>query len=158
MRDSKGYTLMEIVVVLVIIGVIAGFYFPRFTVPSEKAWAANAQNNLLAIYSAEQNYNNNNNGYCYSTSSASSACATSTGDSHCGDSLPAINCNLSLNIQDDGTYTYACSLSTGVYTCKATRATVSSTNIVVTLNNLAINLSGSGTANPQCNTSNNYCP
>ena len=136
MRDSKGYTLMEIVVVLVIIGVIAGFYFPRFTVPSEKAWAANAQNNLLAIYTAQQNYKNNNGSYATPAT------------------LSAINSALSLSIQDDGTYSYTC--SSGV-TCTATRATVSSTNIVITLAS-PINLSGSGSANPQCNTSNHYCP
>ena len=138
MQGSKGYTLMEIVVVLTIIGVIAGFYFPSFTVPDEKAWAANAKNNLLAIYSAQQNYKNNNGSYA--TLSA----------------LSAIDSTLSLSIQDDGTYLYDCGVTTA-NACTAKRSTTPSTNIVVTLNS-AINLSGSGTANPQCNTSNYYCP
>ena len=136
MRSSKGFTLMEIVVVLMIIGVVAGFYFPSFTVPSEKAWAANAQNNLLAIYAAQQNYKSNNGSYATPAT------------------LSAINSALSLSIQDDGTYSYTC--SSGV-TCTATRSTVSTTNIVLTLASV-INLSGSGTANPKCNSVSYYCP
>jgi Tfp pilus assembly protein PilE len=134
---------MEIIVVLIIIGVVVAFSFPNYTTPIEKARVANARNNLLAIYSAEQNYSNNHGSYCFSTSAP--AC----------DTLADINTQLSLNIQDDGTYTYSCS-STAV-TCTATRTITPSTNIVVTLNS-AINLSGSGTANPLCNTSNNWCP
>ena len=136
MFGRKGFTLMEIVVVLMIIGIIAGFYFPNFTVPNEKAWAANAQNNLLAIYTAEQNYKNNNGSYAAPAS------------------LAAINSTLSLNILDDGTYSYTC--STGV-TCTATRSSIATTNIVLTLASV-INLSGSGTANPKCNSVSYYCP
>ena len=136
MFGRKGFTLMEIVVVLMIIGIIAGFYFPNFTVPTERAWAANAQNNLLAIYAAQQNYKSNNGSYATPAT------------------LSAINSALSLSIQDDGTYSYTC--SSGV-TCTATRSTVSTTNIVLTLAS-PINLSGSGSANPQCNTLNHYCP
>ena len=36
MRSSKGFTLMEIIVVFLIIGVIAGFYFPNFTAPTKR--------------------------------------------------------------------------------------------------------------------------
>lgn len=136
MPGREGFTLIEVLVVLFIIGIIAAFYFPNFTTPNEQAWASNAQNNLLAIYSAEQNYKNNNGSYATSAS------------------LPAINSTLALNIQDDGTYSYSCS---GGVTCTATRNTVSSTNIVITLAT-GINLSGSGTANPVCNTSNHWCP
>ena len=56
MSDREGITLMEIIVVLIIVGIAAGFFFPNYTTPIEKARAANAQNNLLAIYSAQQNY------------------------------------------------------------------------------------------------------
>ena len=162
MLRRHGFTLIEIVVVLTIIAVFAVFAFPNFNTPTEQAMALNAQNNLLAMYSAQQNFINNNPdnysslSYCLYNTAASSACATSTGDSNCGDTLAALNCNLSLNIQDDGTYKYDCGKSTSG-ACTATRNTVSSTNIVLTLAS-PINLNAGASSNPQCNTSNYYCP
>ena len=117
-------------------GVILAIAFPSFTTSTEQAKSLNAQNNLLAIYAAQQNYKSNNGSYATPAT------------------LSAINSALSLSIQDDGTYSYTC--SSGV-TCTATRSTVSTTNIVLTLAS-PINLSGSGSANPQCNTLNHYCP
>jgi prepilin-type N-terminal cleavage/methylation domain-containing protein len=146
MLRRQGFTLMELMVVLIIIGVVAAFFFPNFTTPSEQARAANAQNNLLAIYSAQQNYNNNNGG---------------NGDFALGaglaGTLALINSTLSLNIQDDGTYLYDCGVTTA-NACTATRTSISTNNTIVLTLNSAINLSGSGSANPQCNLSNNWCP
>jgi prepilin-type N-terminal cleavage/methylation domain-containing protein len=152
MLNRHGFTLFEIIVVLIIIGIYVALSFPNYTVPTEQARAATARNNLLAIYSAEKNYLNNNGSYCLNTAStASASCAASTGDNTCADSLPSINCNLSLNTQDDGTYTYSCSGNT----CTAVRISTPSTNVVLTLN-APIQLNGN--VNPQCATVNNYCP
>ena len=125
---------MELIVILIIISVVAAFLFPNFTVPAEQARALTARNNLLAIYTAQQNYINNNNTitYCYS------------GGTGCG-SLPAINTTLSLNIQDDGTYTYQCLTST---TCVATRTNPASAVTITVHMDSAIDISG-GT-NPRC--------
>ena len=139
-----GVTLMEIIVVLVIVGIAAAFALPNFSAPSEKARTTTAQNNLLAIYSAQQNYNNNYGSYCTVT----------TGNViPCGDTLANLNTNLSLNIQDDGTYTYSCVAGAS---CTATRVGMATTNLVLTLNKVT-NLSGVGVANPVCNTANNWC-
>ena len=147
MFRREGFTLIEILVVLIIIGLALAFYFPNFTASDEKAWAINAQNNLLAIYSAEQNYNNNNNGgYCLDT-----------GLGTCGHSLADLNTNLSLNIQDDGAYLYDCGVTTA-NACTAKRTSISPPNTIVLTLTSAINLSGTGTANPQCNLTNNWCP
>ena len=128
---------MEIIAVLIIIGIAAALSFPNYTTSTEQARAANAQNNLLAIYSAEKNYYNNYGSYCTIT----------TGNAiPCGDTLPDLNTNLSLNIQDDGTYKYSCSNPS--LTCTATRISTGAT-IVLTLN-LPIQLTGSS-PNPQCN-------
>ncbi len=135
MLGREGLTLIEILVVLVIIGIGAAFYIPNYTLSNEKSWAANAKNNLLAVYSAQQNYLNNNGSY------------DTLG------SLSAIDSTLALSIQDDGTYSYSCSSATN--TCTALRSTISTTNSVITLNS-AIDLSG-GT-NPVCNSPNHYCP
>jgi type IV pilus assembly protein PilE len=111
MLGRKGMTLMEIIVVLIIIGIAAAVVIPNFSTPMAKSRAQNAVNNLLAIYSAQQNfYNNNNNNYCFSPGAFP----------NCG-SLAAINTALSLNIPDDGSYTYQCDNAFGnVNTCYAT--------------------------------------
>jgi type II secretory pathway pseudopilin PulG len=132
-----GVTLLEIIIVFMILGIALAIGFPNYLTSTEQARASNARSNLLAIYSAEQNYNNNNGGYCFGTC----------------DTLAHINTNLSLQIQDDGTYTYACSAA--AVTCTATRAADANTNIVLALNS-AINISGN--VNPQCNTTTNWCP
>jgi len=153
----KGLTLIEIIIVMIMIAVATAFFFPNFTASLEHARAVTAQNNLLAIYSAEQNYNNNygnNTGatYCLDAANTTNAACVAGGATKCANNLVQINCNLSLNLQDDGAYTYSC---TGT-TCTATRnVPLASQTIVVTLNN-PIALPGT---NPVCNfTSKNWCP
>ena len=144
MRTRQGFTLMEMIVVLIIIAIAAVCSFPNFTTPTEQARAMNAWNNLLAIYSAEKNYLNNNGGFAVGASGAS-------GDAH---SLAAIDSTLALNIQDDGTYLYSCSGST----CTATRNNgPSAFSIAVTLT-APIQLTG-GTLNPACTPpTSQWCP
>jgi len=153
MLRRAGITLMEIIVVLIIIGIAAVFFFPNYTVPTEQARAANVRNNLLAIYSAEKNYKNNNSGnYCVDVAPSPQPACAESGNPNCALDLASINCNLSLNIQDDGTYTYSCTGST----CTAKRTSISSSNTIVLTLNSAINLSGN--VNPQCNLTNHWCP
>ena len=142
-------TLMEVIVVMVMIGVATVFCLPNFTSPTERAKAVSAQNNLLAIYTAQQNYNVNNNTTAF--------CTTANGI--CG-SLASINSNLSLNIQDDGTYNYSCVTSGGAPQCTATRNN-SSANLTLDVSlNQPIKLT-TQTGNPSCGptTGNtNWCP
>jgi len=144
MLHRQGFTLMEMIVVLIIIAIAAVFSFPNFTTPTEQARAMNAWNNLLAIYSAEKNYNNNNGGFALGASGA--------GDAH---SLAAIDSTLSLNIQDDGTYTYDCGKTTP-NVCTATRTSGGLTITVKLL--VPIQLTGAS-LNPACNPSTStWCP
>ena len=136
---KAGMTLLEIIVVLVIVSITTCFFFPDFQTPNEQAKAANAQNNLLAIYSAQQNYHNNNNAYC------AAACST----------IAQINTVLSLQIQDDGTYAYSCA---GGAACTATRNSNSNLVITATLNQ-PIKIAGE--VNPSCASSTGngkWCP
>jgi len=152
MLHRQGFTLIEILIVLIIIGIAAVFSMPNFNTPTEQARALNAQNNLLAIYSAEKNYLNNNSAFCVDQPPPNGqiACAES-GNPNCAKDLASINCNLSLNIQDDGTYSYACAGST----CTATRTSVS-LGLTITLT-APIQLNGSP-KNPSCNLSSSWCP
>ena len=134
--------------VAIAVGIAIAFAFPNFTGPTEQAKALNAQNNLLAIYSAEKNYYSNNNGvYCLNTGSLCN-------------NLADIDTNLSLNIQDDGTYSYSCSGTT----CTAQRNDGSAPSpgdfyFIITLN-APIQLNKSNPIpNPTCKAPNaNWCP
>ena len=133
MLNRLGFTLMEIIVVMVIMAVSALLVFPNYVIFIEQSGVSNARHNLLAIYSAQKNYLNNNGSYCSAT---------------CG-SLGAIDTALSLNIQDDGTYTYGCPLGgSPANTCGAARtAPANAVKITVTLN-LPVDITGR--TNPAC--------
>jgi prepilin-type N-terminal cleavage/methylation domain-containing protein len=145
MLHKQGFTLMEIIVVLTIIGVAVAFAFPNFNTPSQQARALSAQNNFLAIYSAEQNNNNNNKTFA--------GFAPSAGDT---DGVAAANTALSLNLQDDGTYVYTCVVATS--TCTATSNGGGGPNFTMLLNApIQLNTGNPNTGNPTCSIA-SLCP
>ena len=143
MLRTAGMTLAEIIVVLMILGIAAAIAFPSFTAQTEHAMAINAQNNLISIYAAQQNYNINYNVFCLNTPLSAQPACTAT-SSKCADTLAAINCNLSLNpLDDDGTYSYSCA---GVK-CTAIRNNASLQPVMVVTLNAPIQSNG---GNPTC--------
>ncbi len=68
-RTRKGFTLVELAVVIVIIGVLAAFGVPRFLQSVEKSKAAESFNYLSAIQSAEERYLAQNGTYASTISS-----------------------------------------------------------------------------------------
>ena len=56
MRDTRGFSLIELLIVVVIIGVLAAIAIPRFSNTKEKAFDAAAKSDLRNALSAEEAY------------------------------------------------------------------------------------------------------
>jgi len=153
MSIKKGFTLIEITAVMMIIGVLAALAIPSYVTSLSQGSAKAAQNNLINIFSGEKNYYLNNNSFYISPYGPPN-------------DLTNIDTKLSLNIKDTS-YNYVCN-NTGGFQCKAT--SISNNNIVLKINNSVtgvVLLHGTNCAtpnavgcNPTCtsNYSNAFCP
>jgi len=61
--NKKGFTLVELAVVIVIIGVLAAFGVPRFREAVERSKAGEAYNYLSAVRSAQERYHSRQGAY-----------------------------------------------------------------------------------------------
>ncbi len=122
MASDKGFSMIEIVVVLIIVGILAAFTIPVFVSTIEQTKAQAAKNNLLAIAAAQQKYFEDQTPNAFCTAS----CTTTA----------TINSNLKLGIQDP--VNYSCSTAGAYYTCTWNDGTDTLT--------LAVNAAGTGVA------------
>jgi type IV pilus assembly protein PilA len=76
-RNRKGFTLVELAVVIVIIGVLAAFGVPQFLKSVERSKAAEAFNYLSAVRSAQERYLAKNGVYWGGTISGTNGAMTS---------------------------------------------------------------------------------
>ncbi len=62
-RNKKGFTLIELMIVVAIIGILAAIAIPNFLKFQAKSKQSEAKTNLKAIYTAETGYYGENNAY-----------------------------------------------------------------------------------------------
>ena len=63
LRNSKGFTLIELMIVVVIIGILAALAIPRFNQASARAKEKEADTLLKQIYTLQQTYFANSGAY-----------------------------------------------------------------------------------------------
>ena len=104
---ARAFTLTELMIVVVIVGVIAGFAIPNYTRAVERAHLRDAVVQLTTVHAANQIYRAENEKYWPLVS---------------GQDLAAINAALSLSIIANGmTYTCGGVLAGTSFTCTAVR-------------------------------------
>ena len=63
LREKKGFTLIELMIVVAIIGILAAIAIPNFLKFQAKAKQSEAKSNLGAVFTAETAYFGENNAY-----------------------------------------------------------------------------------------------
>ena len=120
----KAFTLVEILIVIIIVGIIAGFGIPNYSMSIGRAKARDAMNNLSIIHAANVIYRIRT---AYNTTSSN---------------VFAINQDLLLNIIPTGSTGYSCDGTT----CIATSYPTGDFTVTVYLD------SPLGPTNPSCTT------
>ncbi len=62
-RSQRGFSLLELLIVLVILGILVGLAIPRYMASTVKAKQAEAQQLLQQIYLLQRTYYQRNDGY-----------------------------------------------------------------------------------------------
>ena len=133
MRNEKSFTLTELIVVVIIIGIIASFAIPNYGRTIERAHWRDAETNLLAIHAADRIYFSENGQYW---------------PHGLPGALADINHDLRLSIIPNG-MTYSCTNVTPTdYTCTATRNPPAA-SFTITVTQAPINLTPPN-PNPDC--------
>ncbi|GAB4365431.1 MAG: hypothetical protein Kow00128_07950 [Deltaproteobacteria bacterium] len=63
LRNKKGFTLIELMIVVAIIGILAAIAIPNFLKFQAKSKQSEAKTNLKGVYTAETGYFGENNSY-----------------------------------------------------------------------------------------------
>lgn len=112
--DSRGLTLMELMVAVVIVGLMAAFAIPSYNKAVNKAEERQMTTNLRSIIAAQEVYKAKNGDYW-----PAGAAAVPTGNI----GLPQLNSDLKLNIVANAKYAYSCnSAASQQFKCYATYA------------------------------------
>ena len=129
-RSPRGFTLMEIIIVVITLGVIASLALSSYNKVVEQNYCRSAQMNLIAIHNAVQIYYLKNQTY----------------NTRSGFDLTAINTDLNLSIVDSQ-FTYTVSADPNYF--KSVRATRNSATAYTCSVDSTLALSGNN-VNPTC--------
>ena len=105
--NSKGFSLIELMIVVVIIGILAAMALPRWWKASERSRQSEAKLILKQIYTNEETYFQANDGYWISAGAASA-------------SNPSAFEQIWVEIMDNALYTYEITGDASSFTATAT--------------------------------------
>jgi prepilin-type N-terminal cleavage/methylation domain-containing protein len=122
-KNNKGFTLIELMIVVVIIGILAALAIPRFMRSTTKSKQSEAKQLLKQVYTMQHAYRQEYNAYACNGVSASAL-------------LPAAFAVIGVDIGLSARYTYAMVAAANTFTCTATATNLDddATNDVWTIN------------------------
>lgn len=123
----KGFTLIELIVVVIVIGILATFALPQYLKATERAKGAKAKNAMGLIASAEKMYRAENDTYIVTTATTNNTVLGSFVELSAIDSAAA-NLEWTINVS---------SATTSTFVIIATRISGSSVG-TLTLNELGV--------------------
>ncbi len=106
-KSNKGFTLIELMIVVVIIGILAALAIPRFMRSTTKAKQSEAKQLLKQIYTMQHSYRQEFDSYCLNGVTASAA-------------APNAFAQIGVEIQTTARYTYVMVAAANTFTCTAT--------------------------------------
>jgi len=106
-RSQKGFTLIELMIVVVIIGILAALAIPRFMRATTKAKQSEAKQVLKQIYAMERAYRQEYDAYWGDGVSASAAAPTGFA-------------RIGVDIMSTARYTYSLAATPNTFTATAT--------------------------------------
>jgi prepilin-type N-terminal cleavage/methylation domain-containing protein len=106
-RNNKGFTLIELMIVVVIIGILAALAIPRFMRSTTKSKQSEAKQLLKQIYTMQHAYRQEFNAYCLNGVTASAAA---------GANFARLGVDVGLTAR----YSYAMTSAANTFSCIAT--------------------------------------